>query len=112
MGVFEIKRGSTERVIAPTLTSSNSSDDLSGATSATLYARLKNATINRIDGLAHTSISATTSQVLPQFRLTATHVALAGEYDMYYRVTYSDGRTDRFPSGTDYDTLIIGENFE
>lgn len=111
-GTFEIKKGSTDRSIQPVLSDDSTTDDLSTAQSAKLYARHKKATTNRIDGLDAATLTASLEEIKPRFDLSLAHVRIPGEYLMYYVVTYSSGRKGRFPSGNDFDLLVIGESFE
>ena len=88
--------------------------DLTTAVSVKYYARLVNATSNKIDGKLCSVALATAGKI--QLTPATGDVDTAGTYKAYSKVTWSDGTISRFPTrdlgGDKFDTVLITGNYE
>jgi hypothetical protein len=111
---YECKKGDNGAIIRATLESSDTADDLTAYTSGKVYMRLVGGTTNKINGASLTSVAAVAGknyQRLVTYRFTEADLDTPGLYNLYFVLTNgADER--RFPSGNDYNTVLVGENFE
>jgi hypothetical protein len=114
MADFTLKKGSTQRSIRLVASSTNTSDDLSGVQSGSLYMWLPGSSTNKIDGEALDSVSPVSGsqhKVSCRYDPEADDVDEAGLYQAYVKLNFPGSKSDRFPS-EGYFTILIEDNRE
>ncbi len=114
MADFVARKGSTNRSITATLDSTNPLDDFSTVTAVVFYMRKSRATVNKINGAAAVVVSSTTAAVVVRYDWAAADVDTAGDYEGYWKATFANTKTDRFPADDSgkYNTIKILGSFE
>jgi hypothetical protein len=114
MADFTLKKGSTQRSLRLTVSSSNTADDLSGVTGGKLYMWLPGNAANKINGEPLNEVAAVSGsqhKVAVRYDWEADDVDTAGMFAAYVKLEFGGGKTDRFPS-EGYFTILIEDNRE
>lgn len=110
MSELRIKVGDT-RPWNTTLTSAGD-DDLTDVASAVLFMRPINSTTNKINGSVVVVGTLTTTTAPMLYNPLTADVDTAGEFDLYWLVTFTTGaKVARWPS-EGFDRVVIEPNFE